>query len=48
MVNTLDKTGAAQFVHSGTYKELTKGFGLDAKSLRKKVISILDGGANGR
>jgi transketolase C-terminal domain/subunit len=42
-VNTLDNSGRAQFIHSGTYEELTAAFGLTpsqlAETIRKHVSS---------
>ena len=40
-VNTLDAKGRPQFIHSGTYEELLRKFGLDPVSLAGKVESII-------
>ena len=36
-VNMLDETGAPQFVHSGTYAQLTKAFGLSGAQLAERI-----------
>ena len=38
--NLLDKSGRPQFIHSGTYPELTKRYGLDAKSIAAKCAGM--------
>jgi transketolase len=43
-INTLDDAGRPQFIHSGTYEELTAAFGLDANSLAKRILDRLAGG----
>ena len=39
-VNMLSKEKAPQFVHSGTYGQLTKAFGLDSESLRSMIEAL--------
>ena len=36
-VNMLDQNGCPQFVHSGTYAQLTKAFGLSGAQLAELV-----------
>jgi transketolase C-terminal domain/subunit len=38
-INTLDADGRPQFIHSGTYEELTEAFGLSAEALVATVRS---------
>ena len=40
-VNMLDKDGNPQFVHSGTYAQLTKAFGLSGAQLAELVAEKL-------
>jgi transketolase C-terminal domain/subunit len=40
-VNLLDKDGKPQFVHSGTYKQLTAAYGLDAAGILDAVRALL-------
>jgi transketolase len=39
-INTLDRDGRAQFIHSGTYEELVRAFGLSAESIARRVIAL--------
>jgi transketolase len=41
-INTLDREGRAQFIHSGTYDELVNAFGLAGKSIASRVLSLLE------
>jgi transketolase len=40
-VNTLDRTGRPQFIHSGTYEELVQAFELSGKLLAKRILKII-------
>jgi len=40
-INTLDKDGNEQFIHSATYEELVEVFGLNGQAIAKAVQSIL-------
>jgi len=40
-VNMLDQQGKPQFVHSGTYAQLTKAFGLTGEQLAALIESKL-------
>jgi transketolase len=39
-VNTLDSAGRAQFIHSGTYAQLAKKYGLDADAIAESIERI--------
>ncbi|MGI4758402.1 MAG: transketolase C-terminal domain-containing protein [Janthinobacterium lividum] len=39
-INTLDKDGKPQFIHSATYEELTEVFGLSAAALAQKLLQL--------
>jgi transketolase len=41
-VNTLDRDGRAQFIHSGTYEELVAAFGLSGERIARRVFGILN------
>jgi len=41
-VNTLDAGGRPQFIHSGTYEELTEAFGLSSSALARSIAKRLD------
>lgn len=36
-INSLDRDGRAQFIHSGTYEELVAAFGLSGEALAKRI-----------
>ena len=36
-INTLDAAGRPQFIHSGTYEELTEAFGLTPAQIARAV-----------
>ncbi len=38
-INTRGSKGALSYIHSGTYVELTRQFGLDAESIAKRILS---------
>ena len=40
-VNALDRTGRAQFIHSGTYEELVQAFELSGELLAKRILKTL-------
>jgi transketolase len=40
-VNTLDRNGRAQFIHSGTYEELVQAFELSGELLSKRILRII-------
>jgi deoxyxylulose-5-phosphate synthase len=40
-INTLDRDGKPQFIHSGTYEELIEAFGLTAPHLASAVMGAL-------
>jgi transketolase C-terminal domain/subunit len=41
-INTLDSEGRPQFIHSGTYEELTQAFGLSASLIARSIRSRLE------
>lgn len=41
-INTLDRDGKPQFIHSGTYEELIEAFGLTARHIAAAVMGALD------
>ena len=41
-INTLDRDGRPQFIHSGTYEELTEAFGLTAPQIATAVIGSMN------
>ena len=43
-LNTLDRDGRPQFIHSGTYEELIEAFGLTPAHIAAAVASALDRG----
>jgi len=43
-INTLDTSGRPQFIHSGTYEELTDAFGLSAAALARAIAKRLEAG----
>jgi transketolase len=45
-INTLDANGRPQFIHSGTYEELTAAFGLSASALAEAVSARVTSGSN--
>jgi hypothetical protein len=40
-INTLDRDGRPQFIHSGTYEELIEAFGLTASRIAAAVIGAM-------
>ncbi len=45
-INTLDRNGNAQFIHSGTYEELTAGFGLTPAQIAQTLrVRLAEAGA---
>jgi transketolase len=42
-INTLDPAGRPQFIHSGTYEELTRAFGLSASQIAEAILKRLAG-----
>jgi transketolase len=40
-VNTLDRNGRAQFIHSGTYEELVQAFELSGELLAKRILKTI-------
>jgi transketolase len=40
-INTLDCDGRAQFIHSGTYEELVKAFGLSGELLAGRILELI-------
>ena len=40
-INTLDRDGKPQFIHSGTYEELIEAFGLTAQHIASAVMGAL-------
>jgi hypothetical protein len=43
VINTLDKQGRPQFIHSGTYEELVDAFGLSAGRIATAIRKRLKG-----
>lgn len=41
-INTLDRDGRPQFIHSGTYEELIEAFGLTASHIAAAVMGALN------
>jgi len=41
-INTLDSSGRPQFIHSGTYEELTAAFGLSAPLIAESIRTRLE------
>ena len=41
-INTLDRDGKPQFIHSGTYEELIEAFGLTASHIASTVMGALN------
>ena len=41
-INTLDRDGRPQFIHSGTYEELIEGFGLTASHIAAAVVGAMN------
>jgi transketolase len=37
-INTLDRDGRPQYIHSGTYEELTRAFGLSSNQIADAVM----------
>jgi transketolase len=42
-INTLDRDGRPQYIHSGTYEELTRAFGLTASQIATGITNRLTG-----
>jgi transketolase C-terminal domain/subunit len=42
-INTLDAAGRPRFIHSGTYEELTRAFGLAPRLIADAIRARLDG-----
>jgi transketolase len=42
-INTLDPAGRPRFIHSGTYEELTRAFGLSASQIAETILKRLAG-----
>jgi transketolase len=40
-INTLDRDGRAQFIHSGTYEELVSAFGLSGELLARRILELI-------
>jgi transketolase len=46
-VNTLDREGKPQFIHSGTYEELLQAFSLSPAGLARKIVDRLNENSHG-
>jgi transketolase len=40
-INTLDRDGRAQFIHSGTYEELVSAFGFSGDLLARRILELI-------
>ncbi|MEP6716368.1 MAG: transketolase C-terminal domain-containing protein [Terriglobia bacterium] len=40
-INSLDRDGRAQFIHSGTYEELVNAFGLSGELLAARILELI-------